>query len=150
MSRRQAQTLQEAQALVEQAKGLKKQSRRSVEKAKAAKAKFSEIKEQVLNSTLQLSQELEQLTGLESRVTILGHLQRGGTPSAADRLLATRLGTACAGLINQGTFGVMVASRGDGAEPVPLADVVDRRKTVPLDHPWLRSARDIGVCLGDA
>ncbi len=43
----------------------------------------------------------------------------------------------------------MVAARGDGTEPVPLAEVVDRRKTVPLDHPWIQSARDIGVSLGD-
>jgi 6-phosphofructokinase 1 len=150
MSRQQAENLQEAQALVEQAKGVKRSTKRSVEKTRAAKAKFREIKEQVLNSTLQLSQELEQLTGLESRVTILGHLQRGGTPSAADRLLATRLGTACAGLVNDGVFGVMVATRGDGTEAVPLADVVDKRKTVPLDHPWIQSARDINVCLGDA
>jgi 6-phosphofructokinase 1 len=150
MSRQQADNLQKAQALVEQAKGAKRSTKRSVEKTRAAKAKFSEIKEQVLNSTLQLSQELEQLTGLESRVTILGHLQRGGTPSAADRLLATRLGTACAGLVNDGVFGVMVATRGDGTEAVPLADVVDKRKTVPLDHPWIQSARDINVCLGDA
>ena len=149
MSRQQAETLQKAQALVEQAKGLKKGGKRRIEKAKAAKAQVSEIKAEVGNSTLQLSQELEQLTGLESRVTILGHLQRGGTPSAADRLLATRLGTACAGLINQDVFGVMVAPRGDGAEPVPLGDVVGKRKTVPLDHPWIQSARDIGVCLGD-
>ena len=110
---------------------------------------MSEIKQEVVNSTLQLSQELERLTGLESRVTILGHLQRGGTPSAADRLLATRLGTACAALINQDIFGVMVAARGDSTEAVPLEAVVDRRKTVPLDHPWVQSARDIGVCLGD-
>jgi 6-phosphofructokinase 1 len=150
MSREQAENLQQAQALVDQAKGSKRSTKRSVEKARAAKAKFTEIKEQVLNSTLQLSQELEALTGLESRVTILGHLQRGGTPSAADRLLATRLGTACAGLVNDGVFGVMVATRGDGTEPVPLADVVDKRKTVPPDHPWIQSARDIGVCLGDA
>jgi 6-phosphofructokinase 1 len=44
----------------------------------------------------------------------------------------------------------MVATRGDGTEAVPLADVVDKRKTVPLDHPWIQSARDINVCLGDA
>jgi 6-phosphofructokinase 1 len=150
MSRQQAENLQEAQALVDQTKGAKTRSKRSVEKAKAAKAKVDEIKVQVGNSTLQLSQELEQLTGLESRVTILGHLQRGGTPSAADRLLATRLGTACAGLVNQNVFGVMVATRGDGTEAVPLDDVVGKRKTVPLDHPWIQSARDIGVCLGDA
>jgi ATP-dependent phosphofructokinase / diphosphate-dependent phosphofructokinase len=148
MSRQQARTLHEAQALVDKTKSLKN-SKRGVEKARAAKAKVSEIKQEVVNSTLQLSQELEQLTGLESRVTILGHLQRGGTPSAADRLLATRLGTACAGLINQDIFGVMVATRGDGTEAVPLEAVVDRRKTVPLDHPWVQSARDIGVCLGD-
>ena len=135
--------------MVDRSKNLKRRSKRSVEEARAAKAKVSEIKQQVVNSTLQLSQELEQLTGLESRVTILGHLQRGGTPSAADRLLATRLGTACAALINEGRFGVMVATRGDGTEAVPLADVVDKRKTVPLDHPWIQTARDIGVCLGD-
>jgi 6-phosphofructokinase 1 len=82
-------------------------------------------------------------------VTILGHLQRGGTPSAADRLLATRLGTACADLIHQNVFGVMVAARGDGAVAVPLADVVGRVKLVPPDHPWVKTARDIGVCLGD-
>jgi 6-phosphofructokinase 1 len=149
MSRQQAATLEQAQAMVDRTKSLKKMGKKSVEEAKAAKAKVSEIKQEVGNSTLQLSQELEQLTGLESRVTILGHLQRGGTPSAADRLLATRLGTACAALINQDIFGVMVATRGDGTEAIPLEAVVDRRKTVPLDHPWVQSARDIGVCLGD-
>ena len=149
MSRQQAANLQEAQANVDRTKGLKGSGKKSDEEAKAAKAKVSEIKQEVVNSTMQLSQELEQLTGLESRVTILGHLQRGGTPSAADRLLATRLGTACAALINEGRFGVMVATRGDGTEAVPLEAVVDKRKTVPLDHPWVQSARDIGVCLGD-
>ena len=72
-------------------------------------------------------------------MTILGHLQRGGTPSAADRFLATRLGTACAQLIQEGHYGVMVAARGDGTEPVPLEEVVGKRKTVPEDHPWLES-----------
>ena len=63
-------------------------------------------------NTLRLAKQLEQLTQLESRVTILGYVQRGGTPSAADRLLATRLGTACAELVDEGVFGVMVAARG--------------------------------------
>ena len=98
---------------------------------------------------MRLAKELEQLTRLESRVTILGYLQRGGTPSAGDRLLATRLGTACAGLINDGIFGVMLAARGDSTEPVPLEDVVGKRKTVPLDHPWIESARRVGTSLGD-
>lgn len=98
---------------------------------------------------LDLARRLETLTGLESRVTILGHLQRGGTPSAADRFLATRLGTACARLIHEGRYGVMVAARGDGTEAVPLDKVVDRRKTVPMDHPWIEAARDVGTSLGD-
>lgn len=99
--------------------------------------------------TLALARQLEDLTGLESRVTILGHLQRGGTPSAADRLLATRLGSACADLIHAGRFGVMVAARGEGAEPVQLDEVAGRRKRIPLDHPWINTARNVGTCLGD-
>jgi 6-phosphofructokinase 1 len=99
--------------------------------------------------TLQLARRLEELTGLETRVTILGYLQRGGTPSAADRLLATRLGTACADVIARGEFGVMVAACGDTTAAIPLAQVVGKRKTVPLEHGWIKTARDIGVCLGD-
>jgi ATP-dependent phosphofructokinase / diphosphate-dependent phosphofructokinase len=99
--------------------------------------------------SLHLAQQLEELTGLESRLTILGYLQRGGTPSAGDRLLATRLGTACADLIDKGVFGVMVAARGDGFEPVPLKDVVGKRRTVPLDHYWIESARSVHTCFGD-
>ena len=96
-----------------------------------------------------LAKRLEKLTGLESRVTILGHLQRGGTPSAADRFLATRLGTACARLIRQGRYGVMVAAQGEGTRAVPLGDVAGKRRTVPLDHPWIQAARDVGTALGD-
>jgi ATP-dependent phosphofructokinase / diphosphate-dependent phosphofructokinase len=76
-------------------------------------------------------------------------VQRGGTPSPADRLLATRLGTACADLIHDGTFGVMVAARGEATAPVPIKEVAGRLKTVPLDHPWIDSARRVGTCLGD-
>jgi 6-phosphofructokinase 1 len=59
------------------------------------------------------------------------------------------LGTACADLINDGEFGVMVAARGEGTEPVPLEKVAGKRKIVPLDHPWLASARLVGTSLGD-
>ena len=97
----------------------------------------------------QIQQQLEELTGLESRVTILGHLQRGGTPSAADRLLATRLGTACASLIHDGVSGVMVAARGETAIPVPLSEVAGKKKLVPDNHPWVESARLVGVSFGD-
>jgi 6-phosphofructokinase len=100
-------------------------------------------------NTMRLAALLEDMTSLESRVTILGHLQRGGTPSAADRLLATQLGTACADYIEQGVFGVMVAARGSATEPVPLEQVVGVRKFVPTDHEWIKSARAVGTCMGD-
>ena len=99
--------------------------------------------------TLKLAHQLEERTGLESRPTILGHLQRGGTPSAADRLLATRLGTACADMIQSGVYGVMVAARGEGVEAMPLEDVAGRKKLVPSGHPWIESARRVGTSLGD-
>jgi len=101
------------------------------------------------SNTLKLAAELENLTKLESRVTILGYLQRGGTPSANDRILATRLGTACAALIDEGVYGVMLAARGDRAKPVPLEQVVGKIKTVPIDHSWIQSARLVGTCFGD-
>jgi 6-phosphofructokinase 1 len=102
-----------------------------------------------IGGALILARKLEKRTGLESRVTILGHLQRGGTPSAADRFLGTRLGTECANLIHKGCYGVMVAARGDGTEPVPLEEVAGKRKAVPLDHPWYEAARAVGTSLGD-
>ncbi|MBD3223915.1 MAG: ATP-dependent 6-phosphofructokinase [Caldithrix sp.] len=99
--------------------------------------------------TMRLANRLEELTGLESRLTILGHLQRGGAPSAADRLLATQLGTASVTLVEQKTYNVMVSVRDGRALPVPLKDVAGNRKYVPLDHPWIESARRLGTCLGD-
>jgi 6-phosphofructokinase 1 len=115
----------------------------------AAKLELRNLETEHSGNTLRLARQLEHLTKLESRVTILGYVQRGGTPSAADRLLATRLGTACADLVQEGVFGVMVAARGDGAVPVPLEKVAGKIRTVPLDHPWVESARRVGTCLGD-
>ena len=117
---------------------------------KQAKSALKALSADYVDHTLHLAHKLEEMTGLESRPTILGHLQRGGTPSAGDRLLATRLGTACADYIGQGVSGVMVAARGDGTEAVPLEQVAGNKKLVPADHPWLESARRVGVCLGDA
>jgi 6-phosphofructokinase 1 len=115
----------------------------------AAKAEVALLETQHIGNTLRLAHQLEQLTGLESRVSILGYIQRGGTPSPIDRLLATRLGSAAADLVEAGTFGVMVAARGSGTEAVPLEDVAGRRRVVPLDHPWIAAARHVGTCLGD-
>jgi 6-phosphofructokinase 1 len=123
-------------------------ARTKVEK-RATKMELEALDAKHSGNTLRLARQLEELTHLESRVTILGYVQRGGTPSPADRLLATRLGTACADLIHEGVFGVMVAARGDRAEPVPIEKVAGKLKTVALDHPWIESARRVGTCLGD-
>ncbi len=125
-----------------------KESNNDKRKKKAHEAYLAFARERATH-TLRLSQQLEEMTSLESRLTILGHLQRGGTPSALDRVLATKLGSACVRYIEEGISGVMVAVRGDGTEPVPLEDVVNRRKVVPPDHCWIESARNVGTCLGD-
>ena len=143
-------TQEEATAVRRAEERLAKADEKGDKKAKKkAKTDLSEFWSQHKGSTLRLAQHLEELTGLESRLTILGHYQRGGTPSAADRLLATRLGAACARYIEEGVYGVMVAARGEGAEPVPLEEVAGKRKIVPPDHPWVQTARAVGTCLGD-
>lgn len=102
-----------------------------------------------MRSTEELATRLEELTGLEARVTILGHVQRGGAPSSADRLLATNLGTAVSDAVEEGSSGVMIGSHNGVATPVPLDLVAGNRKSVPFDHPWIEAARRLGVTLGD-
>ena len=89
------------------------------------------------------------ITGLETRVTILGHLQRGGTPSATDRMLATRLGTSAIEYIKDEQFGIMVAVDGERSKAVPLRDVVGKINYVPPDHPWVVTARNLATSFGD-
>jgi 6-phosphofructokinase 1 len=127
----------------------KKQSAKDDKKSKKVAAELEAFRANHTTNTLRLSAQLEALTGLESRVTILGHLQRGGTPTAADRILATRLGTACTAAIDAQHFGSMVAVKGETTELVDLASVVGKRKVVPLDHPWIRAALETGACLGN-
>ncbi|CED92049.1 MULTISPECIES: 6-phosphofructokinase [Actinomyces] len=100
-------------------------------------------------NTFTLAEQLEAATGLEARVTILGYVQRGGTPNAADRLLGTRLGVAGANAIADGKYGVMVADRGHDTALVPLKDVAGKVKYVPRDHEWIKAARAVGTALGD-
>jgi 6-phosphofructokinase 1 len=96
-----------------------------------------------------LARHLQRITGIEARVTSLGHVQRGGIPTPTDRLLCTRLGTKAAELLADGVYNVMVAVRGDNCVPVPLEKVAGRKKTIPLDHPWIESARHVGTCFGE-
>jgi 6-phosphofructokinase 1 len=96
-----------------------------------------------------VAQRIAEDTGLESRVTVLGHLQRGGSPTAFDRILATKFGTHAARLVAEGTFGHMVALRGTEIVSVPLQDAISRLKTVPPDDPMIRAARAVGTSFGD-
>ena len=97
-----------------------------------------------------LARQIQQLTGVEARVTSLGHVQRGGTPTAFDRLLCTRLGTKAGELLAQQKYNVMVAVKGQTCAPVPLEKVAGIKRTVPIDHPWIRTARLVETCMGDA
>jgi 6-phosphofructokinase len=87
--------------------------------------------------------------GIETRVTVLGHLQRGGAPTPADRILATRLGTHAAELLADGKFNRMVSVRGSEVTSVPIEKVAGKLKLVPLDDPLIRSARRVGTNFGD-
>jgi len=93
--------------------------------------------------------EIQAATGMETRVTVLGYLQRGGTPSPYDRVLATAFGTAAAELLARGRFGRMVAMKDASVTSVPLSEVADRIKTIPSDHFMLDTARLVGACFGE-
>jgi 6-phosphofructokinase 1 len=93
---------------------------------------------------------LETLTGKETRYVVLGHLQRGGAPTAFDRTLATRFGGKAVELLRAGQFGKMVANHPPDIVPVPLGEIVGRTKTVPLDYDLLVTARALGVSFGDS
>ncbi len=114
-----------------------------------AKQELKQLDKQHIGNTWRLAAQLEDKTGLEARVSILGYVQRGGTPSVKDRLLATRLGTECVELIHKGKFGVMVAADGTNVKAVPIKKVAGNLKTVPPDHQWVEAARRVGTCLGD-
>lgn len=97
-----------------------------------------------------LARQIQLHTGIEVRVTSLGHVQRGGIPTPTDRLLCTRLGTTAVELLTRGIYNVMVAVQGTECVPVSLEKVAGKVKLVPPDHPWIRSARLVGTCLGEA
>ena len=91
--------------------------------------------------------EIEAATGADARVTVLGYLQRGGTPSGYDRILATRFGAAAAEFAATEQYGVMTALQQGIITAVPLNKVADKVKRVPEDHPMIRAALDVGTCL---
>ncbi|MCX6878643.1 MAG: ATP-dependent 6-phosphofructokinase [Verrucomicrobia bacterium] len=135
-------------ALFAAARSRKKGAKHAPEQAEAERD-LAALNARQADNTWRLSKQLEELTRLETRVTILGYVQRGGTPSAGDRLLATRLGTRCVELIENECFGVMVADCGGMAVAVPIKDVAGNLKLIAPDHAWVQSARRVATCLGD-
>jgi 6-phosphofructokinase 1 len=96
-----------------------------------------------------VSQSIHAMTKLETRETILGYIQRGGTPTPMDRILATQYGARAVELIAEGKFGIMVSKDGERIVQVPLADVGGKVKIVPTDHSLIRKSRKMGISFGD-
>jgi len=96
-----------------------------------------------------LSDQIERATGTETRAVVLGHLQRGGSPTAHDRILATQLGAMAVELVVLGQFGRMVAVEQGLITSVPLETASGGPRTVPLDHPLIAAARALGTSFGD-
>ena len=96
-----------------------------------------------------VAREIEAETGMETRATVLGYVQRGGIPSATDRILATTLGTTAAELLAKGEYGRMVALTGNDINSVDLSVPADKVKIVPRDHYMIDTALSVGTCLGE-
>jgi 6-phosphofructokinase len=99
-------------------------------------------------ATERLAETITKETGIETRTLVPGHLQRGGNPTAYDRVLSTMLGTFAGKLAKQGTSGVTVAIKNNSVAYNLLSDVAGKTKYVPLDHPLIDTARSIGVSFG--
>ena len=96
-----------------------------------------------------LARQINEMTGRETRSLVLGHLQRGGTPTAFDRLIALRFGTAAVRTVEARQFGTMVALDPPDIKAVPLEDAISRIKYVPVNSDTVETARDVGTSFGD-
>ena len=95
-----------------------------------------------------IGEKIESMTGLETRVTILGYIQRGGSPSPMDRILATRYGAYAAELISRGEFGTMVSLKNNEITSVPLEEVGGKLRLVEPTDRMIKKATGLGICLG--
>ncbi len=96
----------------------------------------------------QIAAQLEGILNIECRVTILGHLVRGGPPSAFDRMLATQLGVEAVHLVMRDECNRMVALQKNQITSIPIADAAGKMRKVSADHPWIKAAQSVGICLG--
>ena len=93
--------------------------------------------------------EIEKETGFETRVTVLGHLQRGGTPDSYDRFMATQFGAAAADFAARGEFGKILVWQNHKIVGIPLEDVASQIKSIELDNPMIKTAKSVGISFGD-
>jgi 6-phosphofructokinase 1 len=107
------------------------------------------VKPKKLKAATYISEKIQEIAGLETRETILGYIQRGGSPSPNDRILATRFGATAVELIAKKKFGLMVAKKGENMTSVPLKDVGSKTRLVPPDFSLIAKGRKMGICFGD-
>jgi 6-phosphofructokinase 1 len=96
-----------------------------------------------------IARRINEITGLETRETVLGYIQRGGSPSPMDRILASRFGATAANMIAERDFGKMVSQRNCGISSIPLSEVAGKTRLVEADDPVVKQAREMGTCFGD-
>ena len=122
----------------------------SKEEAKMDKKTFKKARAEMVQSIgYRVAKELENATGLESRTSVLGYLQRGGTPSPYDRVLATQFGVAAADFLARGEFGQLVAMQNNQIVGIPLETCAGKVKNIQLDDPLIATGRSVGICFGD-
>lgn len=122
----------------------------NIEESKLSKKEFKKSREAMTQSIgYRVAKELEAETGLETRTSVLGYLQRGGEPSPYDMILATKIGAAAADFLAQKKFGNLVAVKGGEIVATPLSTVAGVVKPIPANDPMLQTARNLGICLGD-
>jgi phosphofructokinase-like protein len=107
-----------------------------------------EIPEGETSPARYLARKIEEVTGLETRETVLGYIQRGGSPSPMDRVLASRLGAAAANLIADNDYGKMASQRQGQITSVKLSEVAGKTKLIEHDDPMVKQAREMGTCFG--
>jgi len=122
---------------------------RQGEERKIIEDRLSTIENDYGDNTNLLSHFLHQKTGLETKVTILGFLLRGGVPSAVDRMRATQFGSVSVKKFTEGEFGILLGINNFQISSIPLIEIAGKHKTLPLDHEWLKAARNVGTCFGD-
>lgn len=122
----------------------------NLEESKLSKKEFKKARAEMCQSVgYRVAKEIEAETGIETRTSVLGYTQRGGSPSASDILLATKLGVAAADFTANKNFGKLVAIQDGKIVGVPLESVAGKAKSIPADDTLLQTARDLGICFGD-